>query len=117
MPVMDGLETARILLTQPPFAMDPVLRATPIIGMGPHATPIIGTAPIPGYKRGYIVDILQKPFRERQVRMILMKWSRRELAPPGPGPVLGSNRGDGMAFRPVWGPFPFRKYRGPRSLL
>lgn len=113
MPVMGGLETARILLTQPPFAMDPILRATPIIGMEPHGT----MAPIPGYNRGYIVDILQKPVRESHVRMMLLKWSRREWAPPGPGPVLGSGLGDGMASRPVWGPFPFRKYRGPRSLL
>lgn len=59
----------------------------------------------------YYDDLIPRPIGLKRLVKILGYWSRRELAPPGPG------RGPGMAFQPVWGPFPFRAHRGPRSPL
>ena len=49
-------------------------------------------------------DMMRRPARLADLRRVLLRWSRREFIPGG-------------GFRPVWGPFPVRGYKGPRSLL
>lgn len=104
MPGLDGVETAYILRTQPPFTLDPVLRA-PDRDSRAHDS---------GEKGGLSEWSDRQALSIRKVEKTDLKWMRWELVP---GSGSGSGLGHGLAFQPVWGPFPFRKYRGPRSLL
>lgn len=101
MPVISGLETINILRTQPPFSTDAALRATPIIGTSPLTFRIDRERYMSKYPMD---DMMRRPARLADLRRVLLRWSRREFIPGG-------------GFRPVWGPFPVRGYKGPRSLL
>ena len=101
MPVMSGLETINILRTQSPFSTDPALRAIPIIGTCPLTSQIDRERYMSKYPMD---DMMRKPARLADLRRVLLRWSRTQFAP-------------GEGFRPVWGPFPLRGFKGPRSLL
>lgn len=98
MPVKGGLEVAYILRTQAPFVMDTILRVTSVIGMMPN--PMRGDWERYAHN-GYLDDILRKPVKLMHLRGMLLRWSRKELAPG----VLSNGR---YASRPIWGPFPLR---------
>lgn len=101
MPIMSGLEIINILRTQPPFSTNPVLRTIPIIG----TSPLTLHSDRERYMSKYPIDyIMRRPIKLADLRRILLMWSRTRFVP-------------GRGFRPVWGPFPLRGYKGPRSLL
>jgi CheY-like chemotaxis protein len=103
MPVMDGLEATRIIRTQPPFSTDARLRATPIIGMAANA--LLDRQMLVEYRSKGFDDILKKPPSLARLRALLRGWTRWQHALEGP------------TMAPVWGPYPLRQYRGPRSRL
>ncbi|KAH8805341.1 CheY-like superfamily [Xylogone sp. PMI_703] len=109
MPIMDGLEAARIIRTQPPFCTDPQLRATPIITL----TPVAFREHRQKCLESGMNDILLKPVRFNSLKRVLQHWGRWQVVPNEVG-------GPGGAWMrvPVWGgPPQLRAYRGPRSLL
>lgn len=113
MPVMGGREVLEDIRTKRPFIDDPIIQTIPIIVMAPG---FFGS----DYQRWLDLganDIIPKPFKSRDLRQVLLRWSRRELAPPFYGNMPGPGAGRGVMMRPVWGPMPLRGYRGPRSLL
>lgn len=129
MPVLDGINATQILRTQPPFAMDPVLHCTPIIGLGVSSLEQLRRD---WYAENYFDDFLRKPFRMSEIRRALLRWSKGHLAPmPGQQPLLrdanaaqpqrlGLARGlkrPGFVYVNNWGEMPLRKFRGPKSLL
>lgn len=101
-----------ILRTQVPFATDPVLRATPVIGMD------AGVRFRQSHKKFFhewgVDDLIPRPVKVRVLERVLRRWARREVVPI---PVPGQGGGNKYELRPVWGPFPLRGYTGPRSLL
>ncbi|RHZ64358.1 hypothetical protein CDV55_103158 [Aspergillus turcosus] len=102
MPVLDGASAAIIIRTRPPFANNPVLRATPIIAVGTHGVIMDPEAFVPG--RGFD-DSIPKPVQGSHVELVLEVWGRERGIPvsgAGPGPVdMAVGAG----------------YKGPRSLL
>ncbi|KAL4893996.1 CheY-like protein [Aspergillus ambiguus] len=109
MPVMGGPETLRCIRTQHPFVNNPYIQSIPIVMMLAHL--------MSGDRERWIQrganDVLPKPMRAQHLHQMLLRWTKREIAPSqdgrfGPGYVR---------MRPVWGPIPLRKYQGPRSLL
>ncbi|ODM24309.1 hypothetical protein SI65_01983 [Aspergillus cristatus] len=107
-PVMSSKEFIHILRTKPPFANDPLLRATPVIGMDPGYS--FRSCRDKHINEWGVDDAIPRPMKAKALQDVLLYWSRREVVPnQGPG-------GD-VSVRPVWGPFPLRGYTGPRSLL
>lgn len=116
MRVLDGGSATLIIRTQPPFANNPVLRATPIIAVYTHGCRLEPTeAFMPG--RGFD-ERIEKPVQLSHVERVLVVRSRGRglpVAGPGPGPgtvAMGAGAGaGGERFRSAWG------YRVPKPLL
>ncbi|KAI9375959.1 CheY-like superfamily [Aspergillus egyptiacus] len=111
MPVMSGLEATRIIRTQPPFATDAKLASTPIIALAPWA---VRSDKERLAQQGFD-DVLSKPIRLGHMGKMLLFWSRRRAVRRSGMPLSGRV----VAIPPAaqWGPFPLRRFRGPRSLL
>ena len=104
---MGGWEMAQIIRTQPPFSTDPQLRATPIIALG-----LFNIRRDLFEKKGLeagINDLVNKPLKLRELRQILLKWTRWQLVQDGPGVP--------PRWAGAWGALPFRQYQGPRSRM
>lgn len=113
MPVIGGREVLENIRTKRPFIDDPIIQTIPIIVMGPH----LFRSDYQRWRDFGVNDVIPKPIKFRYIRQVLLKCSRRELAPPFHGNMPGPGAGRGVMMRPVWGPMPLRGYQGPRSLL
>ncbi|PLB34722.1 response regulator [Aspergillus candidus] len=106
MPVMGGFKATETIRTQLPFINNPKLQMTPIIALTAH---IIRGDGERLFQKGF-TDVLSKPVRWTHLTQILLQYLRYQPTPVGPGSPM-------LKMMPVWGPFPFRKFQGPRSLL
>ncbi|KAL5343770.1 hypothetical protein BJX70DRAFT_122143 [Aspergillus crustosus] len=73
----DGHEVAQVVRTQPPFIQDPILQATPIIGMIPRSLP--GQEHFRRLRYPFLNDFLVKPFRQSDLQWALRVWARRDM--------------------------------------
>lgn len=105
--VMSPQEFIHIFRTQPPFANDPLLRATPVIGMDAGYW---SRCHREQHQKWGVDDVIPRLMKAKALRDVLLYWSRKEMV-PNQGPA------GGVGVRPVWGPFPLRGFTGPRSLL
>lgn len=107
MPIMDGYTAAKAIRTQQPFCIDPRIRELPIIAMTARAYPSIHESSV----ESGMNDGMLKPIRLLDLKRVIQRWSKWEV-------VQDPTRGPAHFSRvPIWGPLPFRRYRGPRSLL
>ncbi|KAL2825890.1 CheY-like superfamily [Aspergillus pseudoustus] len=106
MPILDGLEATRILRTEAPFATDPKLSSTPIVGLC--------TTSLAADHRRFMAqgmdDIIVKPWKVEQVQQVVRWWAQRRVVPR----VNGVQQR--YAMQPGWG-HPLGVYRGPRSRM
>lgn len=106
MPMMGGIEATNIIRSQAPFVNNRKLRMTPIVALTAHA--------LLGDNQRFIAkgfdNTLPKPIRSRRLNDLLLQYSRYQPVPAGPGSPT-------TKMEPAWGPFPLRRFRGPRSRL
>ncbi|KAL5339509.1 hypothetical protein BJX70DRAFT_154779 [Aspergillus crustosus] len=108
MPVMDGLEAARIIRTQAPFITDPKICSAPIVGLCLTSLRVDHERFI---SQG-MDDIVTKSWTVRDFRPLLRWWSQRRVLPRVEGRNLPR-----AVLAPVWGAQTRQVYRGPRSLI
>lgn len=106
MPLMGGFEATKIIRTQAPFVNNPKLRMTPIVALAAH----VMLRDHERYNAKGFDNILSKPIKVKRLRDLLLQYSRYQPVPVGPGSPM-------TKMEPAWGPFPFRKFQGPRSRL
>lgn len=92
LPVQSGLDTARIIRTQQPFASNPVIRSIPLIATIPF--PMRGD--LERLRQYHFDDLIEKPIRIHQLPRLLRQWSKG---------------------KEIWGPVGLRRFPGPRSRM
>ncbi|KAL3465015.1 CheY-like superfamily [Aspergillus heterothallicus] len=113
MPTLDGLETTHILRTTAPFASDPQIRSTPIVGL---CTTSLRADHARFIARG-MDDIIVKPWAVEQIQPLLHWWAQRRVV-PRIGVIGLQQQQQRFALRgEVWGGMGRGVYRGPRSRM
>ncbi|KAL2822084.1 CheY-like superfamily [Aspergillus granulosus] len=110
MPVLGGLDATRIIRTQPPFATDPKICSTPIVGL--CATSVRRSHE--RFRAQGMDDIIVKPWKVEQIQPLLRWWAQRRVVPRAM--VGGGGVVQRSAMNHKW-PHPWAAYRGPRSRI